>query len=88
MSKKTLPEKHTSPIVEAGTGKTAADLVAGSSQRPSQPDMAMMAQYGIKRVPVDYFHVGAFRYTSLADAVAQAKRMAIGAAQERCEEHL
>jgi len=35
---------------------------------------AEMALYGIKRIPVDYFHVGEFRYTSLKDAVAQAKR--------------
>ena len=33
-----------------------------------------MERYGITRVPVDYFHVGEYRYTVLADAVAQAKR--------------
>lgn len=33
-----------------------------------------MAKYGITRVPVDYFHYEQYRYTNLADAVAQAKR--------------
>ncbi len=33
-----------------------------------------MARLGIIRMPVDYFHVGQFRYTSLVDAVAQARR--------------
>jgi hypothetical protein len=33
-----------------------------------------MAQYGITRVPVDYFHYKEFRYTNLDDAIAQAKR--------------
>jgi len=33
-----------------------------------------MAKYGITRVPIDYFHYKQYRYTNLADAVAQAKR--------------
>ena len=33
-----------------------------------------MARYGITRVPVEYFHYKQYRYTNLADAVAQAKR--------------
>ena len=33
-----------------------------------------MAKYGITRVPIDYFHYKAYRYTSLDDAIAQAKR--------------
>lgn len=33
-----------------------------------------MERYGIVRVPIDYFHVGGFRYTSLKEAIAQAKR--------------
>ena len=33
-----------------------------------------MAKYGITRVPVDYFHYGKYRYTSLEDAIAEAKR--------------
>jgi hypothetical protein len=35
-----------------------------------------MAHYGISRVPVDYFHFREFRYTSFADALAQAERQA------------
>ena len=33
-----------------------------------------MAKYGITLIPVNYFHVGNFRYTNLEDAVAEAKR--------------
>jgi hypothetical protein len=33
-----------------------------------------MAKYGITRVPVDYFHYKEFRYTNLAEAIAQATR--------------
>lgn len=33
-----------------------------------------MEALGIARVPVDYFHVGEFRYTSLADALAEGRR--------------
>jgi len=35
---------------------------------------AEMNRHGITRVPVDYFHYRDFRYTSLEDAVAQARR--------------
>lgn len=39
------------------------------------PDIAdHMATYGITRIPVDYFHVGKYRYTNLDDAIAEAKR--------------
>lgn len=34
-----------------------------------------MREFGVKRVPVDYFYVDGFRYTDLKDAIAQAKRM-------------
>jgi hypothetical protein len=33
-----------------------------------------MAKYGITRVPTDYFHYKEYRYTSLDDVIAQAKR--------------
>lgn len=33
-----------------------------------------MNKYGITCVPVDYFHVGQYRYTHLEDAIAEAKR--------------
>lgn len=35
-----------------------------------------MAQYGITRVPADTFHMGEWRYSNLADAIAQARRIA------------
>jgi hypothetical protein len=35
-----------------------------------------MARYGIRCVPVDYFHFREFRYTSFADALAQAQLQA------------
>ena len=35
-----------------------------------------MAHYGIRCVPVDYFHFREFRYTSFADALAEAQRQA------------
>lgn len=34
-----------------------------------------MATYGITHVPVDYYHFRGFRYTSLKEAITQAKRM-------------
>jgi hypothetical protein len=33
-----------------------------------------MAKYGITRVSIDYYHYKEYRYTSLDDAIAQAKR--------------
>lgn len=47
------------------SGRNAPDKSIGAAQ---------MAEYGITRVPVDYFHIGSFRYTVLADAIAEAKR--------------
>ena len=53
---------------------TASGDAAGSSPTFSPKNAEDMAKYGITRVPVDYFHVGGFRYTNLSDAIAQAKR--------------
>lgn len=39
----------------------------------SAVDAEKMEKYDIKRVPVDYFHYRQFRYTNLADALAQAE---------------
>ena len=36
----------------------------------------LMAQYGITRIPADQFRLGEWRYSNLADAVAQARRIA------------
>jgi hypothetical protein len=33
-----------------------------------------MAAYGIRREPVDYFHWNGFRYSTLKDALAAARR--------------
>lgn len=33
-----------------------------------------MTAYGIERIPVDYFHWNGFRYSTLKDAVAAARR--------------
>lgn len=41
---------------------------------PNKALAKAMARYGITRVPVDYYHYGAFRYTNLKDAIAEAKR--------------
>ncbi len=47
----------------------------GAPPRAVVPDDAIaMARYGITKVPVDYFHFGRFRYTTLADAIAEAQR--------------
>ena len=47
-----------------------------SAQAGTAPDdeVALMARHGIARVPADQFHVDGFRYTNLADVLAQARR--------------
>ena len=37
-------------------------------------EAALLADHGISRVPADRFDVDGYRYTNLADAVAQAMR--------------
>ena len=37
-----------------------------------------LERYGIVRVPAEHFEYGGYRYTNLADAVAEAKRRAAG----------
>lgn len=63
--------------------------LAGTSRKTSSssisngaPDGSLeqaMARFGITRVSVDYFHYGNFRYSKLADAIAQAQRESGGA---------
>lgn len=36
---------------------------------------ALMAQYGIRRVSTDTFHLGEWRYSNLRDAIAQARKI-------------
>ncbi len=43
---------------------------------PQPTEEVVMAKYGITRERTDYYHLDSFRYTSLKDAVAQAKRIA------------
>lgn len=50
---------------------------------PDRPDNAaadrdrdVMDRHGITLVRADHYHVGGYRYTKLADAVAQARRQA------------
>ena len=47
-----------------------------SSQTPEHDlsDADLMTQYGITCVPTDRFHYKSFRYSTLSDALAQAKR--------------
>lgn len=45
---------------------------------PDDPATAMES-YGIECVPIDYFHWNGFRYTSLKDAIAAARRARTGA---------
>lgn len=45
----------------------AADAAAG-------PDPAELARLGIRRVASEHFLVGAYRYSRLADAIAEARR--------------
>jgi len=49
---------------------------AETSDQPSQDtaELEEMAKYGILRVSVNYYHFGEFRYSTLKDAIAQAKR--------------
>ncbi|WP_262690440.1 hypothetical protein [Kordiimonas aestuarii] len=41
---------------------------------PTTAEAETMAEYGIVHSTVNYYQLGDFRYTSLKDAVAQAKR--------------
>ncbi|NIJ63072.1 hypothetical protein FHR20_000003 [Sphingomonas leidyi] len=44
-------------------------------------DEAAMAAFGIQRVPVDYFHWNGYRYSTLKDALAAARRAESRSAQ-------
>ena len=51
--------------------------MSSTSDNPSEAartDLAGAETRGITRVPVDYFHYKSFRYTNLADAVAETDR--------------
>jgi len=46
----------------------------------ADPDSALMERNGITRVRVDQYQVDGYRYTNLADALAQVSRTARGRA--------
>src|SRR5215218_8801534 len=47
-----------------------------------QEAVEQMARYGITRVPADHFFYEGYRYTSLDDAIAQAKRRHLAVPQD------
>lgn len=72
---KEFPSGQNAPAKDVAGGKPKqAPAPAKPSTEPNNAPAKDMARYGITRVPVDYYHYGAFRYSSLKDAVAQAKR--------------
>lgn len=62
------------------TPKSAKEPTATPDQHPGpHPDPHdddALAALGISRTTVDQYHVGPFRYSSLTDALAQARRPA------------
>lgn len=52
----------------------ASKIPTKSTPEISAEDEKSMEHYGIIQVPVDYFWFGEYRYSSLKDAIAQAKR--------------
>ncbi len=70
MSKKPTTPTSTNPPTKRSN--TASPDLFDKHAEPA--DLDDMVKYGIKCVPVDYYHFGDFRYTNLADAIAQAKR--------------
>jgi len=61
--------KHVSQKDSAMSDVTQVQVPAASATEDE-----VMAEYAITRVRSDTFHVGGYRYSSLQDAVAQAKR--------------
>lgn len=70
MSDKHTPQTHSTPR-KSDKGDKAKSR---PTDTPIDPSAEIMKKYGIERVSVDHFHIGAFRYTNLDDAIAQAKR--------------
>ena len=52
---------------------TSAPFSETAAQGPESDD-ALMARYGIARVPANRFEVDGYWYTKFADALAQARR--------------
>ena len=66
------------PPIELSLAARKQDMASSDAHEPNSSltsEMeAEMKRCGITRIPIDYFHVGEFRYTNLKDAIAQAKR--------------
>jgi hypothetical protein len=61
-----VEENHTAMVEETPTRGVATEASdAGSNEA---------ADYGIKRVTIEQFEFGGYRYTNLKDAVAEARR--------------
>jgi len=57
--------------------KTQTPVAATATPSPiSAANQALMVEHGITCAPVDQYHIGTYKYGSLDEAVAQAKRQA------------
>ena len=45
-----------------------------STASAAESETALLAEYGITRIPAERFDVDGYRYTNVADAIAQARR--------------
>jgi len=52
--------------------------IVTDASRPSAETESELTRYGIVRVPADHYEFGGYRYTNLADAVAEARRRQVG----------
>lgn len=59
---------------------TAAERPSGADARDAQAETDMMVRNGIACVRADHYLVDGYRYTNLADALAQVRRGAAGRA--------
>ena len=50
------------------------DLASRYSAKADQVEADVLAGLGIERVPVDHYWVNGFRYTTIGDAIAEARR--------------
>lgn len=72
-SEHVLSTKH-KILLATGYKDKASTIPTKSTPGISAEDEKSMENYGIIRVPVDYFWLGEYRYSSLKDAIVQAKR--------------
>jgi hypothetical protein len=62
------------PDAPAGGRPKASESHAPAAVVGVTPDEASPADYGITRESIDYFRVGGYRYTSVKEAIAEARR--------------